>query len=394
MNLKLETLKPGNPEPGTRNLGTRNLGTRNLGTRNLGTRNLGTRKLHKNFQSMKTNNNQKHTETLARYLSGEMSTPEMRAFDEGTGISEEDKKVIEKMKTQWSAIEGYEEPKVTDTRKAWNKLHSRLAGENLIPDQVLVQKNSFIPALLRAAAVLFIFLGISAVVYFAYNHKPAAEMVEVNTSNEANTLIKTLSDGSVIYIAQNSLFSFPKEFEKDSRNVELKGEAFFDIVSNPDKPFSIETDKAIIQVLGTAFNVRTKNGTDFELLVDRGKVKVTLKSDPSRAEFVTVGEKISIHNEGLVKSKQTGSGSKAWYKQSMHFKDESLRNIINVLNRNFNTTFVFADNETGNRKLTVTFRNETAETMTELICTTLNLKSQNINGSVVLSEIKEDAKSN
>ena len=76
----------------------------------------------------------------------------------------------------------------------------------------------------------------------------------------------------------------------------------------------------------------------------------------------------------------------------MHFKDESLQNIISVLNRNFNTTFAVAEKETGNRKLTVTFNNETAETMTELICVTLNMKSQNINGSVVLSENKEDAK--
>jgi len=65
-----------------------------------------------------------------------------------------------------------------------------------------------------------------------------------------------------------------------------------------------------------------------------------------------------------------------------------------VLNRNFNTTFVIAEKETGNRKLTVTFDRETVETMTELICETLNLKSQNINGSVVLSENKESANQN
>jgi ferric-dicitrate binding protein FerR (iron transport regulator) len=65
-----------------------------------------------------------------------------------------------------------------------------------------------------------------------------------------------------------------------------------------------------------------------------------------------------------------------------------------VLNRNFNTTFVLAEEETGNRRLTVTFNKETAETMTELICATLNLKSQSINGSVVLSENKENAKTN
>ena len=105
------------------------------------------------------------------------------------------------------------------------------------------------------------------------NRKPALEMVQLNTGNEANTLIKTLADGSVIYIAQNSLFSFPEEFESGSRNVELKGEAFFDITPNPDKPFIIETDEALIEVLGTAFNVKTQNGKGFRAFCRPGKSK-------------------------------------------------------------------------------------------------------------------------
>jgi ferric-dicitrate binding protein FerR (iron transport regulator) len=81
-----------------------------------------------------------------------------------------------------------------------------------------------------------------------------------------------------------------------------------------------------------------------------------------------------------------------WYRQRMHFKDETLLNIITVLNRNFNTTFVLAEKELGNQKMTATFHNETAETMTELICATLNLKSHTVNGSVVLSGMEESAK--
>ena len=51
-------------------------------------------------------------------------------------------------------------------------------------------------------------------------------------------------------------------------------------------------------------------------------------------------------------------------------------------------------NEIGKRKLTVTFQNETAGTMTELICAALNLKSKTINGAVVLSGTREGAKQN
>jgi ferric-dicitrate binding protein FerR (iron transport regulator) len=110
--------------------------------------------------------------------------------------------------------------------------------------------------------------------------------------------------------------------------------------------------------------------------------------------MVLAGEKISAVQNGLVKSKHVPNEAASWYKQRMHFKDEPLQNIIKVLNRNFNTTFVLADNEIGKHKLTVTFQNETAETMTELICVTLNLKSQTINGSVILSENKEGAEQN
>ncbi len=343
---------------------------------------------------MKTNENiQPEAETLAKYLSGEMSGDELSDFESEIAVS--DYKIsIENMKNQWSAMKGYKEPHAPDAIKAWNKLHARLGEEKLIPARNIETKSRFVPSLLKVAAVILILMGVGAAIYLQMNRKSSVEMVELNTNNEANTLIKTLNDGSVIYIAQNSMFSFPKEFESDSRNVALKGEAFFDIASNPEKPFIIETDEVVIEVLGTAFNVKTKNGKGFELIVDRGKVKVTLKKDPSHSELVIAGEMINTVKNNLVKTKYIAGYDHTWYKQRMHFKDESLQNIISVLNRNFNTTFVLAEKETGNRKLTVTFDNETPETMTELICVTLNLKSQNINGSVVLSENKENAKTN
>jgi ferric-dicitrate binding protein FerR (iron transport regulator) len=350
---------------------------------------------NKTSRKMKTNdNNQINSEILAKYLGGEMDEAELHDFENEIAASEEIKSNIGKMKKQWSAMKAYMEPKSPDTGKAWDKLHARLNDENLIPADIYKTQNRFGVSLIRAAAVILILVGISALIYLQLNRKPSVEMVQVNTGNESNTLIKTLNDGSVIYIAQNSLFSFPMEFEPDARNVELKGEAFFDIASNPAKPFIIETNEALIEVLGTAFNVKTQNGHAFELSVDRGKVKVTLKKDPSHFEMVVAGEKISEVGNSLVKTKNASDHTDMWYRKNMHFKDEPLQNIINVLNRNFNTTFAVAEKETGNRKLTVTFSNETAETMTELICVTLNLKSQTINGSVVLSENKENAKRN
>ncbi|MCK9204692.1 MAG: FecR domain-containing protein [Bacteroidales bacterium] len=337
---------------------------------------------------------QLQAEILAKYLSGEMSEAESRAFEEGISVSEEKKISVEKMKSLWTAMERKKDIKSPRTREAWDKLYGRLQDEQLIPSREVAKRKISFPVFIRIAAMVLILLGLSMVIYWSMNRKPAIEMVQLNTGHTENTLIKTLGDGSVIYIAQNSLFSYPREFDPGSRNVELKGEAFFDISPNPDKPFIIETGEATIQVLGTAFNVKTNPGKGFELCVDRGKVKVTLNKDPSHSEMVTAGEKISTIHNNLVKSKCLVNEATPWYKQRMHFKDETLRNIISVLNRNFSATFALADDEIGKHKLTVTFQNETAETMTGLICAALNLKSQTINGSVVFSENKNGAKQN
>jgi len=336
---------------------------------------------------MKTQNfNPQQFETLARYFSGEMDENELAEFEKQLAdFSDADKKMTEKMKTQWKAMESFREPALPDTRKAWNKLHSRLINEDLVPVQKTARPQ-FVPVLLRIAAVLLLLAGLGAALYWGISRKPGAEMVQINTMNEANTLIKTLADGSVVYLAGNSVFSFPKEFEPNERNVELKGEAFFDITPDPQKPFIIETNEARIEVLGTAFNVKTKNGGNFELAVTRGKVKVTMKNNAAESELVTSGEMVTSVNNHVVKSKAVKEGSSAWYVRRMQFKDETLQNIINVLNRNFNTTFAAANQEIGNRKLTVTFSGQTSEAMAELICAALNLKCQNTDGKIILSD--------
>lgn len=337
-------------------------------------------------------NSKRYNEMLARYLGGEMSEAEMNAFEKEYTVPEADKINRESMKKQWTALKEYKDTPSPDARKAWDKLHVRLQQENLIPDRRVEAKSRLLPGLVKMAAVLLILLTITAIVFYRVTRKTAVEMVQMNTRNETNTIIKTLADGSVIYIDGNSMFSFPEKFEPESRKVELKGKAFFDITPDPGKPFIIETDEAQIEVLGTAFHVRTNDGSGFELLVERGTVKVTLKKDPSHSEMVFAGEKISALKNSLVKSQQTAGEDTSWYKQRMQFKDETLQNIIHVLNRNFNANFTLANQEIGKRRLTVTFHNETVETMTGLICATLNVKSQIINGSAVFSENNKGSK--
>ena len=338
-------------------------------------------------------NNPLHFQRIAKYLSGEMDAAEQNSFEKQVFDAAENKLLVDEIKEQMNLLHKYPDNKTPDTRKAWNKLYTRLDDEQLIPVNGAVKRN-YTMMLMRAAAVALILLAGGAIVYTGLLRKPTAEMVQMQTGREGNTLIKTLSDGSVIYLAQNTSFSFPKDFDQKTRNVELSGEAFFDIAPDPAKPCILETEKAFIQVLGTAFTVKTTDGANFELLVDRGKVKVTLKSNPLKQELVVAGEKITASNNTMVKSKRLPADALSWYTQRMQFKDETLDNIISVINRNFNATFVIADKETAHRRLTVTFGNDSAGTMAELICLTLNLKSETKNDSILLLDKKTGLKAN
>ena len=82
-----------------------------------------------------------------------------------------------------------------------------------------------------------------------------------------------LPDGSEVYLTKGSRLKYSENFNKELREVSIKGEAFFTVISNPDKPFIVHTGEAKIKVTGTSFNVSAPvNNQDVEVVVRTGKV--------------------------------------------------------------------------------------------------------------------------
>ena len=83
----------------------------------------------------------------------------------------------------------------------------------------------------------------------------------------------TLPDGSTIILSNGSKIRFEKSFENGERLVNLKGEAYFDVVSNFNDPFIVNTGEAMVQVTGTRFSVSAiKNSDEIAVQVNSGKV--------------------------------------------------------------------------------------------------------------------------
>ncbi|MCU0374682.1 MAG: FecR family protein, partial [Chitinophagaceae bacterium] len=120
---------------------------------------------------------------------------------------------------------------------------------------------------------------------------------EVFTSTGSQTNI-TLQDGTKVWLNANSKLTYANDFNGNTREVSLSGEAFFDVVSNKSKPFIIHTAKIKVKVTGTSFNVRAypdENRTETSLI--NGKVEVSLLKNPEKIYHLRPSEKLVLNDE-------------------------------------------------------------------------------------------------
>ena len=104
-----------------------------------------------------------------------------------------------------------------------------------------------------AAAVILIAVAASVLYYFSATPKENQLLAQNQVENY------TLPDGSVITLNKNAVIKYPKAFSKIDRKVTLeKGEAFFDIVTDVNNPFYVETSELKIKVVGTSFYINTE----------------------------------------------------------------------------------------------------------------------------------------
>lgn len=121
-----------------------------------------------------------------------------------------------------------------------------------------------------------------------------------------------LPDGSKVFLNAGSKLTYDKSFDSQERIVRLSGEAYFDIVKNPSRPFIIQTASMNIRVIGTAFNVKCYPDEDLaEASLVRGSIEVMLH-DRSDKIILKPNEKLTLHaNRAEVSGKPVKTLSRA-----------------------------------------------------------------------------------
>ncbi len=167
----------------------------------------------------------------------------------------------------------------------------------------------------------------------------------VTPNNETKDL--TLSDGSVVTLNQSSQLVYESEFSKTERRVELTGEAFFKVSRDENKPFVINTETALVKVLGTSFNIHSYPNDDiFEVYVETGKVSVQLKNDGkiielTAGEFMRFDKSSNKTEKGLDKS----GAPNAWRTGIISFKGQPITAVLSGMERLFGVKMELQNNQ-------------------------------------------------
>jgi ferric-dicitrate binding protein FerR (iron transport regulator) len=113
----------------------------------------------------------------------------------------------------------------------------------------------------------------------------------------------TLTDGTEVWLSPRSVLQIPEQFRKNERTVKLDGEGYFSVTKNDKKPFTVQTKRHNIKVLGTRFNVFAYSESErFETDLLEGKVEISDREKQGKPMILTPGEKASLKNNQLVKS--------------------------------------------------------------------------------------------
>jgi len=151
-----------------------------------------------------------------------------------------------------------------------------------------------------------------------------------------------LPDGSKVWLNSASSLRFPALFSGNTREVELYGEAFFDVAKNPNKPFKVITKDQIVEVLGTQFNINSYSDEEtFKTTLIEGSVKIIYKD---KVVLLSPGQQFQ---PSMKSSKVIDADTEevtAWKNGYFLFKDEDIRSIMRKISRWYDVEVNYADN--------------------------------------------------
>ena len=171
----------------------------------------------------------------------------------------------------------------------------------------------------------------NALIYSHERDSTENERVKYNTvyTSRGNEYQITLADGTTVWLNSDTELKYPIAFNGKERKVFLKGEAFFDVKHDASKPFLVEFAGSAVQVLGTEFNIRSRNPEEQYISLVAGSVSVSNKAE--NALILSPGETVRASALGLTRVDADIQQFISWKNGLYFFENATIEKIMNEL---------------------------------------------------------------
>lgn len=313
---------------------------------------------------------------LVKYLVGETNVDENAAVEFWLKADEKNLNYYNGFKKIWEdSLLIAAENKNIDENAAWKRLQNRIHDKEV---RVVTPKKSSVSWLRIAASILLIstlgWLG------YSYFENKSNTLIQIYASN--STLNDTLPDGTTVTLNKNSSLSYASKFKGKTRPVTLKGEAFFNVSPDKTKPFIITINDVTVQVVGTSFNVKNKNGKT-TVDVETGIVKVSKNKDQVELRH---GEKVVIadKNSELLKSTSKGRLYNYYRNKELVCDETPLKDLVEALNEIYDVNIIIKNTSLKEKPLTTVFKDQSLDEVLEVIQETFRIEIERKNNQIIL----------
>lgn len=242
---------------------------------------------------------------LAKWLAGEMSEEELKAFQ-----SDPQYPTYQKIAQYSSQLQA----PAYDMDKAYQKIISR---QQKATKTIPLYANVWF----KVAAVIVLFLGLSVF------YKATVSVTESAANGEQTTF--SLPDDSQVVLNSGSEIRYSKLLWKNHRNLDLSGEAYFKVAKG--KKFEVHTNLGTVTVLGTQFDVKARQNR-FDVTCYEGRVKVNYQN---QQVIITKGMAVAFEDGQLIPVPNTTATMPEWRSGELVFVQERLAHVLQELERQF-----------------------------------------------------------
>lgn len=306
---------------------------------------------------------------LGKYFSGEASPEEAIAVDDWIRQHPDHRRLYNEAAEAWDNATGAPRYQLPD--------EAALLRE--IKEQATRQQPRV--TTWRVAAALLLLLGAAALYFMLRPSLPGHKSAPMVTRQTTTGIYRdTLPDHSLVVLNSHSSIKY---LPGETRQIQLAGEAWFNVTSDPLKPFIVSVGNLRIEVLGTAFNVRQLPGV-IEVAVSSGAVKV---SREDTAVTVKAGQQLSYDTrtqrfsmENTLNPNETGYATRVF-----NFENAALKEIIAQLEKAYGIKVILENERLGNCTMSSAFENKPIQYVFEVISITLNVQCRFENDRVYIS---------